>query len=401
MDGGGIAYTCTWYGGSVSRPYFCTFTDTDAISTGDILFQYAEMMTDGVLSQFALCFYDKNTRSQVNKPEIGTWYQKYLRVKANQDGVAKPMLEFSRDTTDSSKDQVVSVKNAMLFNLTKIYGAGNEPTNEEMLAFIAEHGGYIDGTLNLFDAKAMMERQDAIEGRVTDLESGMPEEIEGRLSALEEGQANLPSRKCRNLLYARSKSPFVVTGTGSQNYISGYSYVTTTEGHKYYFGFQATLSGANVANIRGTCIRIPISEAQLDTPYYISGYVDGGVTSIGWRAIYESAEAQNGSTFTAEKFFMCDLTELYGAGNEPPLEYMDAMLNTGNIDFTAEYVELVDDERMNFTAVRELVGAKESVYDYVPYGRPYVRTTELGNVEIGSAPNYAWDTFLLAITSAV
>lgn len=403
MDGGGIAYTCTWYGGSISRPYFCTFTDTDAISTGDILFQYAEMMTDGVLSQFALCFYDKNTRSQVNKPEIGTWYQKYLRVKANQDGVGKPMLEFTRDTTDSSKDQVVSVKNAMLFNLTKIYGAGNEPTNEEMLACIAEHG-YIHGTLNLFDAKAMMERQDAIEGRVADLESGMPEGVEDRLSALENEIEAIPSGVVRNLAYKATSRTH--TGDGSSDkltYYGGYisnisgGYATAmSKGHLYYAHCTISVDSDCEILVRfGTANGswgIKTFTAVANEIYPVSlCYPGNGDINMNFVVVFANAEASNGISVTFDRIFLCDLTELYGKGVEPPAAYMDKLVDYNNINLATEHVDLLNGGLVGDTCARSLRGAAEMLYLDDQNGVPYVETTDLGNVVISSTPNALWD----------
>ena len=404
MDGGGIAYTCTWYGANYSDPVFCKITDPSLISTGDILFQYAEMMTDSPLADMRLAIDNRNS-SFVRAPKppvVGEWYQLYRRHTATKDG-ADPRLFFERDA-DQTTGQVVSIKNAMIINLTKTYGAGNEPSNEEMLALIQANGGYIDGTLNLFDAKTMMERQAAIEGRVGDIEDiidGIPADVEERMSALEEG---MPSKLVRNLAYKVASDTKTGNGSGTAlngvggyiNYTSGGYATTFTEGHLYYAHCNLSIdSDCDIVVRFGTnqgAWGIKTLSVEANKAYPVSlCYMGNGDETWKWQVVFASAEEQNGKTLTCTKIFVCDLTELFGEGVEPPAAYMDKLVNHDNLIVATEFVDLLNGGLIGDTCARSLRGSKEMTYLDDQNGVPYVETTDLGNVVISSTPNALWE----------
>lgn len=213
----------------------------------------------------------------------------------------------------------------------------------------------------------------------------------------------IPPRLCENLLYTRNSKKWVYTGTGAANNLQGYYSVSNLKiGHKYYVRYKATLSGTNVANIliNGVgerCIRIYRENAELDKTYTISmvQVATSETKNASWRADYENAEDSNGSTFTAEEIFLCDITELFGEGNEPHTEYMDAILEHSNIDYTSQYVNIITGGIINSSVARHLMGAQESQYGNSSQGYPYVKTNDIGNVEISSAPKFDWENWSL------
>lgn len=216
-------------------------------------------------------------------------------------------------------------------------------------------------------------------------------------------QSIIPPRLCENLLYTKNSKKWVYTGTGKANNLQGYHSVSNLKiGHKYYIRYKATLSGANVANIAvagvgARCYRIYRENAELNKTYTLSivQVATSETSNVAWRADYENAEASNGSTFTAEELFLCDITELFGEGNEPHTEYMDALLEHSNIDYASQYVNILTSGLINFSVARHLMGAQESEYANTSYGCPYVKTNDIGNVEISSVPKFDWENWSL------
>ena len=397
---------------------FCKITDMEAVSAGDILFQYADMMADGVApTTLRLAIENRNATEctvRVDHPTTDTWYQMYRRHTVTEsqisDNSLNPRLFAEWSTSADRKASCVYVKNAIIINLTKTYGAGNEPSNEEMLALIQANGGYIDGTLNLFDAKTMMERQATVEGRVGDLEDrvdelgdGLPADVEERMSALE---GSVPSRLVRNLAYkvvsgtkTGGGGSAEITGVGQMISNTSGGYATAfTKGHLYYAHCNISIDSDCEIIVRfGTnngAWGIKTLSVEANKVYPVSlCYLGDGDISWKWQVAFASAEDQNGKTLTCTKIFLCDLTELFGEGDEPPASYMDKLVNYGDLNLATEHVNLMNGGAVGDTCTRRLRGSKESLYLDDQNGVPYVETTDEGNVVISSKPNYAWSNW--------
>lgn len=387
---GGVKYTQAAIATAYWEPTYCVITDMNAISAGDILFQYADMMADGAPTDIRLAIESRNQYFvRVYNPVANEWYKMYRRhtVLESQisDGALKPML-FAQWNSVAERSGCVYVKNAMIINLTKTYGAGNEPSDEEMLALIESQGGYIDGTLNLFDAKAMMERQDNIEGRVADLENGMSEGDDDNDSV------TVPSRLVKNHSYYVSGR--TATGDGSKATLNTWEYFTFTEGHIYYARCTISVDSDSEFIVRwGTSADsngFTTINAEANKIYPVSlCFSAPSAASWNWTVVFASAEEAKNKTVVFDNFVLFDLTEEFGNGYEPPAVNMDALVN--NIDVKTEYVDLMNGGVVGDVCARRLRGTTESLYSDDQNGVPYVETMPDGNIMISSVPNASWD----------
>ncbi|CZR03334.1 BppU family phage baseplate upper protein [Trichococcus collinsii] len=231
--------------------------------------------------------------------------------------------------------------NVVLIDLTATFGAGKEPTAAEMDRLLARFtNSWFDGTKNLFAARTAIEKQIAIDaGAVMD---GKNEITNGEFSNGTNGWvgSNATISAASNILSVvgsgSSINPRVkpvqllniVASPGRKMYIRYKARVTNSLCTALNCFIDMSVSGGGFASALG----MPSTpNPVLNQWYNIAGIVTFSSVDVGSPFVspmhsYVDLATATGKVMELQNLLTIDLTATFGAGNEPTVEQMDAIM---------------------------------------------------------------------------
>lgn len=286
-------------------------------------------------------------------PTNNSWYllSGIITTPTDYTGDLKPFVCHGYADAATASGKVLSVRYAQLINLTKFFGAGNEPTVAQMDAIISASGWY-DSYLatRTSDADALAEsivpgKKAYVDGvrLIGTFAPKLPQFIIN-------GDFDNGTTDWAGGYAAITASGTVLTVTNSGSNLYGYGRPVIVDlvasGHKIYTRAKCKVTNSVCSKIEifltGTTGTYTAAATQnnpvQDTVYTVSGIGTENADFTGRLRVvfshhYADASTANGKIMTIEEPIAIDLTELFGAGNEPSAETMDAILaSTGWYD---------------------------------------------------------------------
>lgn len=193
---------------------------------------------------------------------------------------------------------VVSIKDAIVINLTAAFGKGNEPTAEQMDGIMAKFtNSWFNGTANLFRANAALNKLMAVDAR-TEFEA--------------------------NNLVSGGNVERIDTALGIWG---GYKYyINAVNGNKYYVALEIKSDTPNAVRLQWSNSAVIGVLAEVNTYKRISGIITNDKPT---GQTYVSATDTRSSGWTptyTKNATVIDLTATFGAGKEPTLAEMDRLM---------------------------------------------------------------------------
>ena len=256
-----------------------------------------------------------NIYKTITAPVQNVWYtiSGVLTNDASSNGIR---LYHNYSTPALALGKAMSVKNVLVLDLTTIFGAGNEPTVEQMDAIMAKFpNSWFDGTKNLFQAKASLNKLMALDAR-TEFEmrnevvngdfsngstgwniTGNSTVVNGEVyKTVAQDGANVDIKfPTGNKVYLRAS----VRSLNALEYVQvvAYDYATYVNGvHVARTNALVKTAGSIIKTVAGGGIRIDFN---------ITGTTTGGYM---------------------DDILAIDLTKAFGAGKEPTLAEMDRLM---------------------------------------------------------------------------
>lgn len=255
------------------------------------------------------------TIGNISSPVMNTWY--------NISNVITPVADISvfniyHYYTDipTSTGKTMEMKDVIFIDLTTIYGAGNEPSKVYLDGLISKIG-WFDGTKKI-PSKFVDDRT------LTNLfPTGNFASTSGWLSG--------------GCTISASNNTLTMTGAGTNTYCyTGKSSLNYPANHKYYARIKMK------PNERCNRLFLYANSGTAGFSFYSNTSITNGnwytmsgiitasatITNIYARSYYATTTDATGATTDVQEFSVIDLTEMYGAGNEPTVDYMDNLIAT-------------------------------------------------------------------------
>ena len=249
-------------------------------------------------------------------PVQNQWYDLSF-VKSAVDTSGSIVVYHNYNTGADAIGKIMEVQYPLSIDLTATFGAGNEPTVEQMDAIMAKfENSWFDGTKNLFQAKASLNKLMALDART---------EFEAKNLVKNGDFTNggpLTNFGTSNTMTVSDK--LIVNGT-ADTYSGKYVDVATPTGNKLYISYLITNAGANKPNIT-------ISDYGTYNNQSWPTSIPGLRTSIissklnGIRIYIQQVTDVVYNNFTLDNMVVIDLTATFGAGKEPTLAEMDRLM---------------------------------------------------------------------------
>ena len=226
-----------------------------------------------------------------------------------------------KDTRASGYDNVY-VKNYLTIDLTATFGAGNEPTVEQMDAIMAKfENSWFDGTKNLFQAKASLNKLMALDART---------EFEARnLVSNGDFSNGTTGWTANNSTLSANNNTLSTTGNNTSATVGAIQNYNKIIGNKYYVTAKARVTNSDATSIS---IYTGVPAAVLNTPIINTWYKLSGIfTATSYQSVvinnaYINTATANGKTMDIQYITLIDLTAAFGAGKEPTLAEMDRLM---------------------------------------------------------------------------
>lgn len=239
----------------------------------------------------------------LNNPVQNTWYKisGVLTQPSNVSGVIRLKLIHQYADSATANGKVMESKYIIAIDLTNVFGAGNEPTAEQMDGILAKFtNSWFDGTKNLFRANATLNKLMAVDAR-TEFEA-------------------------KNII-AGGNTPMTFPTSGTTTQIRIFSPALLPS--KLYIAYRVVSTG--IANTRNT----PYLTQSTGGFLYQYDYTNMNITT-GLRSwLVTTANPINGIGWwgntldvatVVDNFVIIDLTATFGAGKEPTLAEMDRLM---------------------------------------------------------------------------
>lgn len=298
---------------------------------------FADIATSGVTVEVGLTYMTNTTGTLIRAKAI-TGVQRLsgvLLATTTSPSVDVGIIDYRYSGWDE-----VSIYRMGVINLTATFGKGNEPTAEQMDAILAKFtNSWFDGTKNLFQAKASLNKLMAVDART---------EFEAKNLV---GNGSFEGLISPWLTYGTSTSGLSVRDISTSKKVSGISsvYVKRALGESAGYGYQQKVNIilGNKVYLRAAAY-IPSSSLSPVVPTVsIEGVPYGYVRFLtdvkdAWQ--YKSAiftqtatgavscilQVVSDVTYDGECYFdditVIDLTATFGAGKEPTLAEMDRLM---------------------------------------------------------------------------
>ena len=198
------------------------------------------------------------------------------------------------------------IDNIILIDLTATFGAGNEPTAEQMDAIMATFGNsWFDGTKNLFQAKASLNKLMAVDART---------EFEARNLVVNGDFSNGTTTGWLGYMASvtNENKKLKVTATVAGPYAQVYMTQNLVIGNKYYIRQNHTPGTV------GPSIVHPVTSSARSNTFT--------ATQISTQIKYSSDTVVIGDYYYIDDVILIDLTATFGAGKEPTVAEMDRLM---------------------------------------------------------------------------
>jgi len=225
------------------------------------------------------------------------------------------------------------MRRPIVINLTATFGAGNEPTVEQMDEIMSKFpNSWFDGTKNLFRAKEALTKQIAIDARTEfDVKNGI---INGNFS---NGTIGWSASATLTPL-GNGKVNLAPTGVSAYVEPSNLTTIPAKNGNKIYMSSYIK-SSPDATNeklmISGGITQVLLvnngqlmhtSGALVSAIATLSGQTDGRMITAYVSNAFASAEIAGSSSYSFGYVTLIDLTTTFGAGKEPTLAEMDRLM---------------------------------------------------------------------------
>ena len=280
-------------------------------------------------------------------------------------------IEDHFSTRELATGSVYTVEDLIFVNLTKSFGAGNEPTKDEMDALVSENG-YFE-TLNLFEPKAILEEIKTIESDIANLQG-----LESKI------QLNVTNNWVPSADNDSGSSNVYSNSSGAVSLVKASSGMSGFVGHTLYVrGILKTTKDASVKVILNHDRET--TSVTADTWTTISG--EGPYLATNKGAGFDVSIAEGtGIKVYYKQVVLLDLTALYGAGNEPPKETLDLILNNASPEsWSTQTINIFSPSVMKLSSARNLGSGLGMVNE-----SQHVILSPDGNVQISSIANQNW-----------
>ena len=370
------AFKATGYGGGTPQ-FRYTLPEAPSIASTDIMYMSVDIYIDAEQSDLASTFYRVNPFGHAFNqgayvPQSKTWFSIRERYTQGSTTNATVLLSFGFASTALATNKIFHYRNLTIINLTQTFGAGNEPSIEEINAIVDAHGGYID-TINLFDAEQVTKDVNDLNDFKSDMTANVLVDFTNYY------MVNNPTRK-------NDGSEYVANANGKS--VSVDAYVPSANANIgdiiYCFGEFRVQSDAD------NCLRIAPSSNTNGEKSLVENPLNGIWYPCSARLAVTGT--QRGTQFVAtwennasiriycKHVVAVNLTAIFGAYNEPTKEMLDQYFYNASLGNAIAFA-LQNSQMFNLSSPsRKLVH---------PNGC-YVMIDDEGNVKIGSVPDADW-----------
>lgn len=252
-------------------------------------------------------------------PTANEWYtMSAIHTMPNDNAVVyfDPYHEYTDATTANGK--IMEVKNVLILDLTAIFGAGNEPTVEQINAILSKFiNSWFDGKQLLFKSQQQIRPDNYLDYYGTNIliNSDFSNGVTGWIGS---GATISASDGVASLLPVWQYCGIQQTITNYEKY----------RGHKLYF--------AAMVKADSTSIMLVLNDASNQGMASVSNIVDyallSNIYTISPMAtkLYLRLQDNRASGWTTsyiKDVVMLDLTAIFGLGNEPTVAEVDVMMN--------------------------------------------------------------------------
>lgn len=263
----------------------------------------------------------------LNLPIKDQWYELSGVVTTVEPSPTTVMVSGVYADSAAALGKVVEIQYVSAIDLTAIFGAGKEPTAAEMDRILARFtNSWFDGTKNLFAAKTAIEKQIALDsGAVMDMTNKI---VNGDFSNGTTGWAGIGAS------ISAANNTITNTGNGTSVNPRMEQKITLDTSHKYYVAAKLRVTN-NLCSLLGIFGWDTgwFSVTQIANPVINNWYKFSGVlttrvalTSIVPCHYYADGSIATGKVMEVQYVEVLDLTATFGAGNEPTVEQMDAIM---------------------------------------------------------------------------
>jgi hypothetical protein len=257
----------------------------------------------------------------------------------------------SRCVLGATLGKSVSVKYVLAINLTDTFGAGNEPTAEQMDDFMSSHeNSWFSGSRNISTTKQQIIKNLTLENEVLGNKSKIlniynTNESESE-SFLKNGNFILGTEH-----WVKTYGTETITSTDSVLYVKGpavpgYSGVEQqtelayTTGDKIFVKYKAKVTNSSClslsVNYRGTVaggaavakVTNPTKGEDYDISHVFTLGEGSGNLAVGIVQYYDIGDSADGKTMEVSEATAVNLTKIFGTGNEPTENEMLSLLST-------------------------------------------------------------------------
>lgn len=229
-------------------------------------------------------------------------------------------------------NEELTVSYVSCIDLTATFGAGNEPTVEQMDAIMAKfENSWFDGTKNLFRASETLKKQIAIDART---------EFDAKNLVVNGNFTTASNWTGNNATFVVANNIATITASGTTNYGD----IFQNSSLPYYPANNKIYAMAKMKVLNADCTAlalrvgisgggtIPVVEKLapvLNQQYTISGITSAptsGILVLYARHQYIDATTATGKTAEVQYVTLIDLTATFGTGKEPTLAEMDRLM---------------------------------------------------------------------------
>ena len=366
---GEIKLTASGYGAAAC---ITRYTDNFDTELNDKIYVYCKATVDAdncTNIRVTYCGADENKYNPVKDTEY-----EISRIYNCQVVTYKDRLNFREafSSTSAAAGSSLTIKNLIFVNLTKTFGAGNEPDKATMEAIVASSGGFFKW-YNLFPQEQMKEKIIGTEEKTNNIIDNV------YVDAVNYRQYYYPSSPNDGSEYAANSSGVSVSLDGILQ--------AEEEDICYGWGEFKAYSSSPCSKIvadaptgigyEGTIIDNPAN----DTWYPLSVRFSPTLTQGGKKAHFYAEWASSANIKMYWKHvIVLNLTAIFGKYNEPSKEILDryfySVSQANAIDFVSANTKILN------------LGCQSRMVSH-PRGN-YVKVDETGNVQISSVPNTAW-----------
>jgi hypothetical protein len=328
----------------------------DSVIGHVIYFSIQAMVTDNLSSKLHFASSNAGTGDQpmadVTSPQANQWYTLSAQFTMDSSWLAGALpfiitAQYADAATQSGK--VLNLRKPIVVDLTNAYGAGNEPDKSTFEPLFNKVGWFKD-TLNAY--------QDDLNSKITKNKS-VASILATNLvknGSFTDGTSTSWTSVGANFSVVPGSNALTMTGSGAYQYIGAIqNLVVPWANDTDVLMLSAKMRTNDNTNLTDFKLRIygssPIVEAnafiyspQANKDYIICaaapvvGFTPGATVTVSMLADYSSTTTSNGKVITVSEVRIFNLTQIFGAGNEPDgeamadqLRYVSWFEGTGNI----------------------------------------------------------------------